>query len=100
MEESKGPTDKAEAENGDPSGDANAKPIKKSKFASKTQSGDADDRDVLFKVGPLVYRLPGKQQKMTIGAVVLGLNALLVLAVILYFYNPGFHEFIYTVGRG
>ena len=56
---------------------------------------DADKRDVLLKVGPLEYKLPGKRQRLVIGSIVLWLNLLLVIAVIVYFYNPSFQEFVF-----
>ncbi len=75
-----------------------SKKNKKDYSSGKTKEGN-DDRDVLIKAGPLKYKLPGKKQRVIIGSIVLGLNVLFVLAVLLYFYNPSFQEFIYTVGR-
>ena len=49
--------------------------------------------------GGLKYQLPGKRQRVILGSVVIGLNLLLVLAVALYFYVPGFKEFVYNYGR-
>ena len=45
------------------------------------------------------YTLPGKKQINIFGSVVLVLNIILVLLVILYFNNQGFHDFIFNVGR-
>ena len=45
------------------------------------------------------YTLPGKKQINIFGSVVLALNIILVLLVILYFNNQGFHDFIFNVGR-
>ena len=47
-------------------------------------------REVLLKVGGLEYKEPGKRQRVVISSIVIGLNALLVLAVIAYFYMPSF----------
>ncbi len=55
--------------------------------------------EVLLKVGPLKYKLPGKRQRVALSWIVVGLNLLLLLAVVVYFYNPSFQEFIYNVGR-
>ena len=67
---------------------------KKNKSFSSNEKGD-----VLLSVGGLKYRAPGKRQRVVIGSIVVGLNILLVLAVILYFYSPAFQTFIYNVGR-
>ena len=45
------------------------------------------------------YTLPGKKQINIFGSIVLALNILLVLLVILYLNNQGFHDFIFNVGR-
>ena len=45
------------------------------------------------------YTLPGKKQINIFGSVVLALNIILVLLVILYLNNQGFHDFIFNVGR-
>ena len=45
------------------------------------------------------YTLPGKKQINIFGSIVLGLNIVLVLLVILYLNNQGFHDFIFNVGR-
>ena len=45
------------------------------------------------------YTLPGKKQINIFGSIVLGLNLALILLVILYFNNQGFHDFIFNVGR-
>ena len=45
------------------------------------------------------YTLPGKKQINIFGSVVLVLNIILVLLVILYLKNQGFHDFIFNVGR-
>ncbi len=58
------------------------------------------DPDVVVNLpGGLKYKLPGKRQRVVIGSIVVGLNVLLVLSVILYFYSPAFQDFIYNVGR-
>ena len=45
------------------------------------------------------YTLPGKKQINIFGSIVLGLNVILLLLVILYFNNQGFHEFVFNLGR-
>ena len=45
------------------------------------------------------YTLPGKKQINIFGSVVLVLNIILVLLVILYLNNQGFHNFIFNLGR-
>ena len=45
------------------------------------------------------YTLPGKKQINIFGSVVLALNIVLVLLVMLYLNNQGFHDFIFNVGR-
>ena len=45
------------------------------------------------------YTLPGKKQINIFGSVVLALNIILVILVILYLNNQGFHDFIFNVGR-
>jgi len=45
------------------------------------------------------YTLPGKKQINIFGSIVLGLNMILILLVILYLNNQGFHDFVFNVGR-
>ena len=45
------------------------------------------------------YTLPGKKQINIFGSIVLGLNVILLILVILYFNNQGFHEFVFNLGR-
>ncbi len=72
---------------------ANKKKVKKQENSS--------GKEVLFSMpGGFKYKLPGKKQRILLGSIVIGLNAILVLVVALYFYNPSFQEFIYNVGRG
>ena len=52
-----------------------------------------------LKEKKFTYTLPGKKQINIFGSVVLFLNIILVLSVILYFNNQGFHDFIFNVGR-
>jgi len=75
-----------------------SKKSKKKKWANKSGI-NSDSREVLVKVGGLEYKAPGKRQRVVLGAIVLGGNVLIVLAVILYFYSPAFNEFISTVGK-
>ena len=77
---------------------------KKSKFGISRESDSVDssseDKEVLLSLpAGLKYKLPGKQQRIIIGSIVVGLNLLLVIAVIVYFYSPDFQSFIYNLGR-
>ncbi len=63
------------------------------------ESKDSDGREVLIKVGGFEYKTPTKSTRVFLGTLVIALNLILVLAVVLYFYNPSFQEFIYNVGR-
>tara|TARA_Y100001968_G_C19269825_1_gene673645 strand:+ start:262 stop:567 length:306 start_codon:yes stop_codon:yes gene_type:complete len=61
---------------------------------------NSEQGEVLLKLpGGFKYQLPGKRQRVILGSVVIGLNVLLVLAVILYFYSPDFQDFVYNFGR-
>ena len=91
----KGMGNKKESAN---SGNKKAKKFTKKKWTADPRS-QSNDAEVLLKVGGLEYKTPGKRQRVVIGSIVLGLNTLLLLAVVLYFYNPTFKEFVYTVGR-
>ncbi|WP_320667107.1 hypothetical protein [Prochlorococcus sp. MIT 1307] len=71
---------------------------KKKKWTNKS-GAPSDGREVLLKVGGLEYKAPGRRQRVVLGGIVLGGNLILVLAVILYFYNPSFKEFIIHVGK-
>ena len=77
----------------------------KSKKTEKNQekqrkfSTEVDPDVVVNLPGGLKYKLPGKRQRVVIGSIVVGLNVLLVISVILYFYSPAFQDFIYNVGR-
>ena len=68
---------------------------KKGAKSNKKKSVDIDE----YSLGGIKYKLPGKKQRIIVASLVLGLNILLVIAVILYFNNPGFQDFIYHVGR-
>jgi hypothetical protein len=70
----------------------NDKPIKEFK---KEKKGLA----AFLKGKKFTYTLPGKKQINIFGSVVLALNIILVLLVILYLNNQGFHDFIFNVGR-
>ena len=52
-----------------------------------------------LKEKKFTYTLPGKKQINIFGSVVLALNIILLLLVILYLNNQGFHDFIFNVGR-
>ena len=70
----------------------NDKPIKD---LEKEREGLAS----FLKGKKFTYTLPGKKQINIFGSVVLVLNIILVLLVILYLNNQGFHDFIFNVGR-
>ena len=60
-----------------------------------------NDPDVLVNLpAGMKYKVPGKRQRVIIGSIVIGLNVLLVISVLVYFYSPSFQEFIYNFGRG
>ena len=67
----------------------------------KFKKSISNDPDVLVNLpAGLKYKVPGKRQRVVIGSIVIGLNVLLVIGVLVYFYNPSFQEFIYNFGRG
>tara|TARA_Y100001968_G_C19362513_1_gene720604 strand:+ start:347 stop:616 length:270 start_codon:yes stop_codon:yes gene_type:complete len=74
----------------------------KKKFVNNSSKRESasEDQDVLLNLpAGLKYKMPGKRQRVIIGGIVIGLNVLLVLCVVLYFYSPSFQEFIYNFGR-
>ncbi len=72
---------------------------KKVSPSSIEDASSSSDREVLIKVGGFEYKTPTKRTRVLLGSVVLGLNLILVLAVVVYFKSPAFHDFIYNVGR-
>tara|TARA_B100001250_G_scaffold344587_1_gene313668 strand:+ start:76 stop:348 length:273 start_codon:yes stop_codon:yes gene_type:complete len=76
-----------------------SKKSKKNQEKQKKFSTQVDPDVVVNLPGGLKYKLPGKRQRVLIGSIVVGLNVLLVISVILYFYSPAFQDFIYNVGR-
>ena len=68
---------------------------KSSKDLKKEKKGLAS----FLKGKKFTYTLPGKKQINIFGSVVLALNIILLLLVILYLNNQGFHDFIFNVGR-
>ncbi len=60
---------------------------------------ESSNEEVLLKVGSFKYKTPSRQQRIIIGSIVIGLNLLLVLASVAYFYIPDFQQFIYNIGR-
>ena len=67
---------------------------------NKFKKSSSNDPDVLVNLpAGLKYKVPGKRQRVIIGSIVIGLNALLVISVLVYFYNPSFQDFIYNFGR-
>ena len=68
---------------------------------NKFNKSSPKDPDVLVNLpGGLKYKVPGKRQRVIIGSIVIGLNVLLVISVLVYFYSPTFQEFVYNFGRG
>ncbi len=68
---------------------------------SKFKKSNPKDQDVLVNLpAGLKYKIPGKRQRVIIGSIVVGLNVLLVVSVIVYFYSPSFQDFVYNFGRG
>ena len=72
---------------------------KTSNSNGKTKKSASSNEEVLIKVGGFEYKTPGRRQRVIIGSIVIGLNLLLVIASVAYFYIPSFQEFIYNVGR-
>ncbi len=75
---------------------------KKSKLTSlgAKNSPNSENQEVLLKLpGGFEYKMPGKRQRIVVASLVVGLNMLLLVAVGLYFYVPGFKDFIYNIGR-
>ena len=70
--------------------------VKNNKFKKST----SNDQDVLVNLpAGMKYKVPGKRQRVLIGSIVIGLNVLLVIGVLVYFYNPAFQDFVYNFGR-
>ncbi len=68
---------------------------------SKFKKSNPKDQDVLVNLpAGLKYKIPGKRQRVIIGSIVVGLNVLLVISVLVYFYSPSFQDFVYNFGRG
>ena len=68
---------------------------------NKFKKSSPIDPDVLVILpAGLKYKVPGKRQRIIIGSIVIGLNVLLVISVLVYFYSPSFQDFIYNFGRG
>ncbi len=71
-----------------------------SKKSKKKNKGNGSEVNLdEYKVGAFTYKIPGKRQRVIVASLVLGLNLILALGVALYFYNPGFKDFIYNLGR-
>ena len=79
----------------------NDKSIKTNKEKNnKFKKSNFNDPDVLVNLpAGMKYKVPGKRQRVIIGSIVIGLNVLLVISVLVYFYNPSFQEFVYNYGR-
>ena len=72
----------------------------KTNKVNKFKKSSPKDPDVLVNLpAGLKYKVPGKRQRVIIGSIVIGLNVLLVITVLLYFYSPSFQDFIYNFGR-
>jgi len=67
---------------------------------NKFKKSNTNDPDVLVNLpAGMKYKVPGKRQRVIIGSIVIGLNVLLVIGVLVYFYSPSFQDFIYNFGR-
>ena len=67
---------------------------------NKFKKSSPKDPDVLVNLpAGLKYKVHGKRQRVIIGSIVIGLNVLLVISVLLYFYSPSFQDFVYNFGR-
>ena len=67
---------------------------------NKFKKSNSNDPDVLVNLpAGMKYKVPGKRQRVVIGSIVIGLNVLLVVSVLVYFYNPSFQDFVYNYGR-
>ncbi len=74
---------------------------KTEKNQEKQRKFSSNDPDVVLNLpAGLKYKIPDKRQRVLVGSIVIGLNVLLVVSVILYFYSPAFQDFVYNVGRG
>ena len=74
----------------------NPNKLQENKFKKSTPN----DPDVLVNLpAGLKYKVPGKRQRVIIGSIVIGLNVLLVISVLVYFYSPSFQDFVYNFGR-
>ena len=68
---------------------------------NKFKKSNTNDPDVLVNLpAGMKYKVPGKRQRVIIGSIVIGLNVLLVISVLVYFYSPSFQDFVYNFGRG
>ena len=73
---------------------------KKVKQPATRSDSDAKGGEVLLSLpGGFKYQMPGKRQRVILGGLVIGLNFILVLAVLAYYYIPGFQSFVYNFGR-
>ena len=73
----------------------------KVKDNNKFKKSSSNDPVVLVNLpAGMKYKVPGKRQRVIIGSIVIGLNVLLVISVLVYFYNPSFQDFVYNFGRG
>tara|TARA_Y100001968_G_C18733316_1_gene425540 strand:- start:162 stop:437 length:276 start_codon:yes stop_codon:yes gene_type:complete len=67
---------------------------------NKFKKSSPQDPDVLVNLpAGLKYKVPGKRQRVIIGSIVIGLNVLLVISVLVYFYSPSFQAFVYNFAR-
>ncbi len=78
------------------------KDLKSASFGKKKNNKSTKSKEVNvdeYSFAGLKYRLPGKNQRIIIGSLVIGLNILFLVAIILYFKVPEFQDFVYNVGR-
>ena len=67
---------------------------------NKFKKSSPEDPDILVNLpAGLKYKVPGKRQRVIIGSIVIGLNVVLVISVLVYFYSPSFQDFVYNFGR-
>ncbi len=101
MEESKKPIGQASKAKSKASTKSAKKPpnFSSKKNSVKSEQNSKEEEVLLNLPAGLKYKMPGKRQRVIIGSLVMGLNLILLIVVGLYFYAPGFKEFIYNVGR-
>ena len=103
MDENKSPAKKIQKAKAPNSafGDKDKRNSSSKKWQKLQSSSNQEAQEVLLNLpAGFKYKMPGKNQRVLIGSIVVGLNVLLVISVVAYFYIPAFQDFIYNVGRG